>query len=169
MQNGSVEALEITHKPLSTRYQVRAPGADRVVMTVRDLRLTEGEDGKGEVVASLKPNFWGTRSTIYGGDGAELGFLAFRSPLSLSSSARKTFELHLGGAIYRSGYHVDDTAGRVSSGTFRCADAAGELAVEITKELSLVHRFTVRFAPSVGRELSVLAAIAIDQRFFRMQ
>lgn len=162
-----MEALEITHKPLSTRYLVRAPGADHVVMTVRDLKLVEGEDGA--MVASLKPNFWSTRSTIFGGDGAELGFLAFRSPLSLRLSARKDFALHAGGKIYNSSYHVDDTAGRVSSGTFRCVDDAGDVAVEITKELSLVHRFAVRFSATMGRELSILAAVAIDQRFFRLQ
>jgi hypothetical protein len=160
-----MEAYELTQKLFGGGYDVHAPGGDAVVMAVRDGTLHDGGE-KGPALGRVKPNFWATRAKLFDPDGNDIGELEFPSPLSFKG---KTFALHTADAVYRARYEATDRAGKISSGVFRCADDRGEVALEIEKQLTLKHRFSVRFAPAMPREIAVLAAVAVDQRFFRMQ
>ncbi len=83
----------------------------------------------------------------------------------------KRFALHLGDSVFQATYAVSDrtSVGGVTAGSFRCADGQGATQLAVTKELALTHRFVVEIAPAVPETVGLLAAVAIDRRFFTLR
>ena len=156
-----METYEVTQKILSfgPTYQVRRPGSDEVLVTVKgkllsmtpQLNMVEGTEGRE--VASMKANFLKTKFVITGPNKEEVGTLAF--PLV---ALKKSFVLTLG----RREFKAD---GGILAGKFTANGASGPV-LEIAKELSLKDKFRVNVAEEIPREVALLAAVAIDQKFF---
>ena len=161
-----MKTLEIALKTLSfgKKYQVRAPGSDAAIMTVEDGALL---DGDAREVARLAENFWNTRADIRAADGSALASLAFPFPIF----GGKRLALHLGDKVLPAKYVVEDRtrAGGISGGTFKCVDDQGAVWLAVTKELALTHKFVVQVAPTVPDAVGLLAAVAIDHRFFNLR
>jgi len=157
-----METYELTQKILSfgPSYQVRANGSDQVLWTIKGKLLTatpkltmvEGTDD-GDV-AFMKGNFVKTKFDIsVAGQG--LGALQF--PLI---ALKKSFTLALGDKQFKAD-------GGFLAGTFKCTNAQGEIVLQIAKQLSLKDKFQVSHEPSqIPREVALMAAVAIDQKFF---
>lgn len=162
----TMKTLEIALKTMSfgKTYEVRAPGADALVMTVSKGALL---DGDGREVARLAENFWNTRADIRGPDDAALASLAFPFPLF----GGKRLTLSIGDRAWPARYAVEDrtSVGGISGGTFACKDADGAVQLAVTKELALAHRFVVQLGPAVPEAVGLLAAVAIDHRFFNLR
>jgi uncharacterized protein YxjI len=157
-----METYQVTQKVLSLgpTYQVRTPPSDEVKATVKGKLLTAApklsmvEGNEGNEIASMKANFLKTKFQIFGADKTEVGTLAF--PLI---ALKKSFVLTLGEHEYKA-------EGGILGGHFKCTDARGEVILEIAKELALKDKFSVSVSRDIPREVALLAAVAIDQKFF---
>ena len=155
-----MKAYELTQKILAIgpTYQVRAVGSDAVLYTIRGkvltltpkLTLVQGDDGAE--VAKLTANFTKTKFNVEGAHSATLSFplLALKQRMALS----------VGGQEYTA-------EGGFLAGAFRCADASGNTVFEILKELSLRDKFRVQIHGDLPEIVILLAAVAIDQRYFQ--
>ena len=147
---------------VSTVYDIAKRGSDAVDMTAygtfmaasQEFRLVEGTEGKE--IATLKGNFNKTNFKIFSEDQKEIASLDFPS-----IAIKKTLKLHIGDKEYSA------DAG-VFAGVFRCADAQGNVALEIKKEGGLSDRFSVNVTDGVENEVGLLAAVAIHCRFFAL-
>ena len=155
-----MQTYEVTQKILSIgpSYEVRVTGSDAVVYTIRGklltftpkLTLVEGE--KGAEIAKLTANFTKTKFSVEGPQPATLSF-----PLI---ALKQRMTLQVGGREY-----VAD--GGFLAGAFRCADENGNVVFEILKELSLRDKFRVQIHAELPPIVILLAAVAIDQRYFQ--
>jgi uncharacterized protein YxjI len=159
-----MQTFELTQKLLSvgTTYEVRpgeTPDAQPVV-TIRgklfsatpSLALTQGTDGP--VIGSMKGNFTRTKFECTEGDKL-VGSLSF--PML---ALRKSFTLRADDKEYQAD-------GGYLAGEFVCKDDKGEVVMKITKQLSLRDRFRIETSETIPAPLALLAAVAIDQRFFQ--
>jgi len=157
-----MQSYEITQKMLSIgpSYQVRSPLADDVLMTVKGKvltatpKLTMVQGAEGNTVASMNGNFFKTRFQIFGSDKQELGSLEF--PMI---QLKKTFTIKVGEKQYRA------DGGLLGRG-FKVTGPEGETVLEIQKELALRDKFSVVAGDAIPAEVALLAAIAIDQKYF---
>ncbi len=159
-----METYEVTQVLMSVGsvYQVRVPGSEDVVMTIKGslmsptpkFSMVQGADGPE--VASLTGNFIKTKFQIHGKDKQELGALSFPA-----IAFKKTLVLTVGGR----GYTAD---GGIMGGVFRCVDNEGTVALEISKKSGLRDRFEIALKGNMQKEVGVLAAIAIHSRFFEI-
>lgn len=147
---------------VSTVYDIAKRGSGTVDMTAygtfmaasQEFRLVQGTEGKE--LATLKGNFGKTKFQVIGEGEKELASLEFPSV-----AIKKTLKLNIGGKEYSA------DAG-VFSGTFRCADAQGNVALEIKKEGGLSDKFSVNITDGIAPEVGLLAAVAIHCRFFAL-
>jgi uncharacterized protein YxjI len=160
-----METYQVTQKILSfgPTYQVRKPASSDVQATVKGKLLTATpklsmvEGTEGSEIASMKANFLKTKFQIFGPDKKEVGSLAF--PLI---ALKKSFVLTLGDKEYKA-------EGGILGGRFKCTDAEGHVILEIAKELALKDKFDVSVSNEIPAEVALLAAVAIDQKFFEEQ
>jgi uncharacterized protein YxjI len=158
-----MEQYEVTQKILAIgpTYQIRKPGTDEVLMTVKGKilsmtpKLTMVEGGEGAEMAVMKANFFKTKFAIAGADGKEIATLAF--PML---QIKKGFSLAVGGQEYKA-------EGGFLGGKFKCADGAGQPVFEIEKQLSLKDKFLVTLHGTVPPIVALMSAVAIDQKFFQ--
>jgi hypothetical protein len=159
-----MQTYELTQKLLSVgpTYEVRPAdsGATDPVLTIRgklfsatpSLSMQEGTDGP--VVGAMKGNFTRTKFECREGDNL-VGSLAF--PLI---ALKKSFTLKSGEKEYTAD-------GGYLAGEFVCKDEQGEVVMKITKQLALRDKFRIEAAETIPAPLALLAAVAIDQRFFQ--
>jgi uncharacterized protein YxjI len=160
-----MQTFELTQKILSVgpTYEVRPveSTASDPLLTIRgklfsatpSLSIAEGSDGP--VVGSMKGNFTRTKFECTEGDRV-LGSIAF--PML---ALRKSFTLKANAKEY----HAD---GGYLAGEFVCKDGdTGEVVMTIKKELSLRDKFRIEASETIPAPLALLAAVAVDQRFFQ--
>jgi uncharacterized protein YxjI len=155
-----MQAYEVTQKILAIgpTYEVRAVGSDAVLYTIRGKlltftpKLTLVEGDKGAEIAKLTANFTKTKFTVEGPNPATLSFplIALKQRMTLQVDGQE--------------YSAD---GGFLAGAFRCADASGNAVFEILKELSLRDKFRVQIHAALPPIVVLLAAVAIDQRYFQ--
>ncbi len=118
-------------------------------------------DEKDKELGTLAGNFNKTEFHIKDAAGKEVALVTFPS-----IALKKTLELEIGGKKY----HAD--AGLLARvWDFKCADAAGKVAVEVKKPEGFTKvrdRFLVEAAEDVSREIAVLLTVAIHSRYFEM-
>jgi hypothetical protein len=73
---------------------------------------------------------------------------------------KKTFTLETGGQQYKA-------EGGILAGEFTCKNAHGEVVLTITKQLAFKDKFAVETSGAIPTQVALLAAVAIDQRFFQ--
>ena len=145
---------------VGSTYQVRAPGEEKVVMTVKGslmsptpkFQLVLGEEGPE--LATLTGNFIKTKFQMKGPEKEELGGLSFPA-----IAFKKTLVLTVGGR----GFTAD---GGLMGGVFRCVDNDGKVGIEISKKETFRDRFNVAVYDGVSKEVGILASVAIHSRFF---
>ncbi|MBN1523141.1 MAG: hypothetical protein JW904_01555 [Spirochaetales bacterium] len=144
-------------------YEVREGDSKEAVFTVRgkvltftpNLTLQKGKEG--EKTHSLKGNFFKTKFTILNATGEEMGTLVF--PFI---ALKKSFTLTMGGNTY-------SAQGTLFAWNFNCNDSSGKTIFSIQKELAFRDKFTVNIDEKMPQEAVLLAAIAVDQRFFQQK
>lgn len=156
-----MEEYEITQALMTvgTMYNVRRPRTDEVVYVVKGelmsptpkFHLLEGE----KTLADLSANFIKTKYEI-AKDGEPIAALVFPAV-----AFKKTLTLTVDGKAYAAD-------GGVFKGVFQCKDDAGNVVLEIAKELSIRDTFVVRTTGVVPLEVGLLSAIAIHSRFYEM-
>lgn len=164
-----MQTFELTQKILSVgaTYEVRdAAGLSdssnevpmltirgKVLSATPSLTIVEGTDGP--VIGAMKGNFTRTKFECKSADDTVIGSLTF--PML---ALKKTFTLHANDQEYKAD-------GGYLAGEFVCKDGAGEVVLKITKQLALRDKFRIEAAPRIPTSLALLAAVAVDQRFFQ--
>jgi uncharacterized protein YxjI len=160
-----METFELTQKLLSwgPQYEVRdtmQAGQD-VLVTIKGKvlsatpKLTMVQGSEGPTAASMKGNFMKTKFECFDANDKPLGVLAF--PML---ALKKGFTISAGGQEFKAD-------GGFLGGEFKCTDAQGNVVMTIAKQLSLRDKFAITTTGALPRELALLAAVAIDQRFFQ--
>ncbi len=157
-----METYEVTQKLLSfgPQYEVTAQGSSEVLATVKGkvltatpkLNMVQGKEGPE--VASMAGNFMKTKFECFDANKQALGVLAF--PMF---AFKKGFTLTVGANEYKAD-------GGFFGGEFKCSDAQGNVVLVIAKQLALRDKFAVTTNGVLPRDVALLAAIAIDQKFF---
>lgn len=166
-----MHAYELTQKILTigATYEVRDAAAladtssEVPLLTIRgklfsavpSLSISEGTDGP--VIGAMKGNFTRTKFECKTADETLIGSLTF--PLL---ALKKSFTLFANDQEYKAD-------GGYTAGEFVCKNGSGEVVLKITKQLSLRDKFRIEAAESIPAPLALLAAVAIDQRFFQEQ
>jgi uncharacterized protein YxjI len=161
-----MQTFELTQKILSLgpSYEVRPgdPGTQAdVAVTIRgklfsatpQLAMVQGTDGPQQGL--MKGNFTRTKFECFDQNAQLVGSLAF--PLL---ALKKSFTLKAGDKEYKAD-------GGWLGGEFTCKDDKGETVLVIKKELSLRDKFSIQASDDLPAQLALLAAVAIDQRFFQ--
>jgi uncharacterized protein YxjI len=166
-----MQTYELTQKILSigATYEVRnaaLPDASNCdpLLTIKgklfsmspSLSISQG-GADGPVIGAMKGNFARTKFECKGADDVVLGSLAF--PMI---ALKKSFTLHANDKEYKAD-------GGYLAGELVCKDPAGEVVLKITKQLALRDKFRIEADESIPAPLALLAAVAIDQRFFQEQ
>lgn len=146
---------------LSATYEVRTTKDDPVLFTVKGkiftfspfLEMRTGKDG--EITHLLKGNFFKTKFFVTAPDGGAVGDIQFPFFAFV-----KSFVMNLGGRRY-------NAKGGLFAWSFAAVDESGQEAFTIQKEFAFRDKFAVALDDRLPMEPIVLAAIAIDQRFFQ--
>ena len=163
-----MQTYELTQKLLAIgpTYEVR-PVADTTtqateepMLTIRgklfsatpSLSIAQGTEGP--VLGAMKGNFTRTKFECTEGDRL-VGSISF--PML---ALRKSFTLRANDKEYTAD-------GGYLAGEFVCKDDAGDVVMKITKQLSLRDKFRIEAAENIPAPLALLAAVAVDQRFFQ--
>jgi uncharacterized protein YxjI len=144
---------------LGPAYEVRAKGERALLFTVKGSMIwakpkLEMRGEKDELVATLRGNVLKTKFEVRDGEGRTLAKLSF--PL---------FGLKKGFALEAGAVRLEARGGFVG-GDFTCKSDAGDVVLAIKKKISLKDRFAIESSGAVPREVAVLAAVAVDQKFF---
>ncbi len=158
-----MKSYTVTQKILSigATYLVTAEGGKDPVFVIKGKILTLSpklemkKSDQGEILKTMNGNFLGTKFSIYDKDGSEDGAIQF----PFFSFIAK-FSLSAGGQTYAA-------KGGIMARNFSCVDASGTVKFTISKDFALRDRFTVTLDDSFPEETAILAAVAIDQRFFQ--
>ena len=160
-----MKTFTVTQKILSigATYLVRAESNDSILYTIKGkvltlspkLEMKQGEDGA--VTRLMQGNFFSTKFTITEPDGTQKGFIQF----PFFSFIAK-FTLTIGTETY-------NAKGGFTARKFSCTDAAGNIKFTVSKELAFRDKFMVTLDESIPEETAILAAVAIDQRFFQQK
>ena len=157
-----MERFEVTQKLLTMGpvYEVHAQGRSETIATIRGKvlsatpKLTMVEGKEGADIAYLSGNFMKTKYEVAGKDRRALATLAF--PML---TLKRRFALSVGDKQYKAD-------GGFLGGDFRCTNDAGDAVLVIAKKLALKDSFAVQVAATIPRDVALLCAVAIDQRFF---
>ncbi len=146
---------------LGAKYLVRTGESKDVIMTVKGrilsftpkLEAIEGEDGSP--VARMTGNLFKTKFEIFDNSDKvtatiSFPFMAFVKRFTLTADG-KTYQAK-GGLIARK---------------FSCLDESGKEVLTISKDFSFRDKFTINMDESFPKGSGILAAVAIDQRFFQ--
>ena len=156
-----METYEVVQKILSLgpQYEVRASDRPEVLMTIQGKVLSTSpkltmKEGEREI-ATMQGNFMKTKFECFDADKQPLGTLAF--PLI---ALKRGFTLTVGDAKL-------EADGGFLGGEIECTNDKGETVIKITKQLALRDKFAVQTTGAVPRDVALLAAVAIDQKFFQ--
>ena len=126
----------------------------KLLSATPSLSINQGVDGPP--VGSMKGNFTRTKFECKAADDRLVGSISF--PMI---ALKKSFTLNADGKEYKAD-------GGYLAGEFVCKDeSTGEVVMKITKQLSLRDKFRIEAAERIPSELALLAAVAVDQRFFQ--
>ena len=158
-----MQTYELTQKILAVgpAYEVRTEPDGPQLLTIRgklfsavpSLSISSGEDGP--VTGTMKGNFTRTKFECIDDGDRLIGSLQF--PMI---ALRKSFTLRAGDKEYQAD-------GGIFAGEFVCKDAEGAVVMKISKQASLRDKFRIEADESIPQPLALLAAVAIDQRFFQ--
>ena len=164
-----MQTYELTQKILAVgpTYEVRMASSGAAaaegdpLLTIRgklfsatpSLSIANGDDGPA--LGTMKGNFTRTKFECLGDDDRLIGSLQF--PMI---ALRKTFTLRAGDKEYQAD-------GGIFVGEFVCKDEGGAVVMKISKQASLRDKFRIEADESIPQPLALLAAVAIDQRFFQ--
>lgn len=158
-----MQSYTVTQKliSLSATYLVKEGQSDDIIMTIKGkllsftpkLEANQGSDGP--LVATLVGNFLKTKFDILANGENLIGSVTF--PFF---SFLKSYTLHLGEVSYKS-------KGTLISNTFSCTDENGKEILTVSKDFAFRDKFTISADDSVPKEVAILSAVAIDQRFFQ--
>jgi uncharacterized protein YxjI len=159
-----MEAYTVTQKILAigATYQAKKQGSQEVLNTIKGKILTltpklEMKKGteQGELTHVLKGNFLKTLFTIEDPQGKALATIKF--PLM---AIFKKFTLTVGDKVY-------NASGSLTAWNFVARDESNtKEMLSISKDFSFRDQFSVAMDESIPREIVILAAIAVDQKFF---
>jgi uncharacterized protein YxjI len=157
-----METYEVTRKLFSfgPQYEITVHGSNDVVSTVKGKvltatpKLTMAQGTQGAEVASMHGNFMKTKFECFDDKKQLTGTLAF--PMF---AFKKGFTLTVGHNEYKAD-------GGFFGGEFKCSDARGNVVLVIAKQLALRDKFAVTTSGVLPRDVALLAAVAIDQKFF---
>jgi VCBS repeat-containing protein len=62
-----------------------------------------------------------------------------------------------------------EAKGSLTAWKFECKDDDQQIVLTISKEFSFKDKFTVNVNDNIPHEVAILAAVAVDQRFFQSQ
>jgi uncharacterized protein YxjI len=164
MYNSIMKTYTLFQKILAIgdTYEVRQGEAKDAVFTIKgkvltfspSLTLMRG-DKDGEKTHQMKGNFIKTKFAITTTSGGEVGAITF--PFFVW---KPTFTLTMKGNSYTA-------TGTLFAWNFTCTDSAGKTIFTIQKEFAFRDKFTVSIDESLEQEVALLAAVAIDQRYFQ--
>lgn len=162
-----MQAYSVTQKILSlgATYEVRQEGSNEVIMTAKGkllsltpaLTLVEGVEGS--LLATLKGNFLKTSFTIFDANNNQMGSVKF-SLLSTFVSFFMNFTLTVGETVYK--VKRDLLVLRFSDGTKETPQN-----IEVAKKVGFKDKFSVVANESIPKEVAVLTAVTVDQKFFQ--
>jgi uncharacterized protein YxjI len=171
-EEAAMEAYEVTQKLLSfgPAYVVRRTDAGaaatggakadgsltiqgKLLTTSPRLTLLDG-DGRSEI-ASMRGNFAKTKFDCFDATKVLIATLAF--PLF---AIKKGFTITCAGKTYKAD-------GGFRGGEFTCKSDAGDVVLTIRKQLSIRETFAVTSHGVLPRDVALMAAVAIDQKFFQ--
>jgi uncharacterized protein YxjI len=160
-----MQSFTITQKILAigATYEVKPTGSDSLLNLIKGKVLTftpklEMRNGeKGEVTHLLEGNFWQTKFKILDAKQTEIGVIQFPFIAFF-----KRFTLITGGKTF-------NVKGSITAWNFACTDESGKSILTISKEFAFRDKFAVTVDESVQKEVAILAAIAVDQKFFQRQ
>jgi uncharacterized protein YxjI len=157
-----MERYELVQKLLSLgpSYEVRGDRGRGVLFTVKGsmlwakpkLEMYEG-DGK-KLVAKLRGNLLKTKFHVEDDRGKTLAKLSF--PML---GLKKSFKLEAADAKL-------EASGAILGGDFACKSEGGDVVLSIKKKVSIKDKFAIETSGVVPPEVAVLAAVAVDQRFY---
>jgi len=160
-----MKTFTIIQKILSfgATYKVLPEGSEAMCYIIKGkvftmaakLEMRQSDDG--EVLKTMKGNFFNTQFTIIDKSGSDDAFIRFPF-LSL----RAKFSLTIGTDTY-------NAQGGFSARKFSCEDEAGNVKFTIFKELAFRDKFVVSIDESIPEEIALLTAVAVDQRFFQQR
>ena len=144
---------------LGPSYEVRSGGAVRYKVKGSLLwekpKLSLRDARSGEVLAVLRGNAVRTRFDVKDPSGRVLAKLSF--PLL---GLERRFEMEVGNVTF-------DAEGAFLGGDFACRGKGGGVVLAIKKKkLSLRNKLVIETSAAVSPEVAVLAAVAVDQKFF---
>ena len=156
-----METYEVVQKILTfgAQYEVRASDRPEVLMTIVGKVLSTSpkltmRDGEREI-ATMQGNFMKTKFECFDAENQSLAKLSF--PLI---ALKKGFTITMGDAELKAD-------GGYFAGEFDCKNANGETVLKITKQLALRDKFAVQTNGTLPRDVALLTAVAIDQKFFQ--
>lgn len=157
-----MKTYTITQKILSigATYQVKAAESEDIIHTIKGKILTftpklEMRQGKeGEITKILKGNLFKTKFSIENPQGFEEAVIQF--PFI---ALFKKFTLTVNAKVY-------NAKGSLAAWNFTCSDESGRNMFTISKEFAFRDKFTVTIDESIDREIVILVAVAVDQKFF---
>ncbi|MBN1412406.1 MAG: hypothetical protein JW969_16280 [Spirochaetales bacterium] len=159
-----MELLTVTQKLLAigATYLVKKQGEQEVLNTIKGkiltlspkLEMKRGAD-EGELTHILKGNFLKTLFTIEDNLGTVIATIKF--PLI---AVFKKFSLMIGEKAY-------NAQGSLTAWNFVARDKGDRELFAITKDFSLRDQFSVAVDESIPKEIIILTAIAVDQKFFQ--
>jgi hypothetical protein len=160
-----MQSFKITQKILAIggTYEVRQSDSDEICYLVKGkifsfkpvLEMRQGIDGS--VTHSLKGNLWKTEFTVTDSSEMEVGSIKY--PLI---AFFQRFTLVTEGKVL-------NAKGGVTAWKFICTDENGNTMLEIYKDFAFRDRFKVEADESIRKEVAILTAISVDQRFFQNQ
>lgn len=122
------------------------------------LEMFKEADTKGNIINTLKGNFFKTQFEILDSTEASMGVIKFPFFAFI-----KKFTLSMNGRDY-------SAKGGFTATNFTCADEAGATKFTITKDFAFRDKFSVTIDDSsMDTATAILAAISIDQRFFQQK
>ena len=140
---------EVAQKIMSygATYQVLLTVKSKLLTLTPNLTMVEGTEG--DTVATMTGNFFKTRFIMTDAAGARIGSLTF----PMFGVLGKSFTIEADGASHPGN-------GTISSRTF---DAG---VFSLSKQHGPEDRFQVEVTESFPREVAILSAVAVDQKFF---
>ena len=160
-----MQTYTVTQKIISigATYQIRSGESKDVLMTVKGKILTftpklEMKKGtEGEIINRLKGNFTKTKFSMEDMNANEIANIQFPY-----IAFKKRFSLTIGDKTY-------NAQGSFTAWHFNCTDDTGKEVFSISKDFSFRDKFTVNIDESMPKEIILLTAIAVDQKFFQQK
>ena len=157
-----MQAYTVTQKLLSLGavYEVREEGNNEVIMTAKgkviaitpSITLMEGTEGA--VIATLKGNFLKTTFTAFDANNNQIAVIKFPLiPILMN------FSLIIGETVYK-------VKKALLSLTFSDAQKDSPANIEVSKKAGFKDKFNVVANDSIAKEVAILTAVTVDQKFF---